>query len=223
MVKKGLSLLSGGLEETSNAFFESTNPANLKDIVGVFGEAGPSQVEKACSRAKEAFKKWRKTPAPVRASIIQNFGRLIEKNKEALSQIVTREMGKPIKEARGDVQEAIDTCQFFVSEGRRLYGMTVPSEMPNKELYTYRRPIGVFACITADNFPVAVPAWYFVPALVAGNTSVWKPSKDVSLTSYLFAQLLFKAGLPNGVFHLLLGRGDSTGQWLIDAIDEGLI
>src|SRR3989338_1422858 len=222
MVKKGLSLLSGGLEETSNAFFESTNPANLKDIVGVFGEAGPSQVEKACSRAKEAFKKWRKTPAPVRASIIQNFGRLIEKNKEALSQIVTREMGKPIKEARGDVQEAIDTCNFFVSEGRRLYGMTVPSEMPNKELYTYRRPIGVFACITAGNFPVAVPSWYFIPALVSGNVCIWKPSEDAPVTSYYFAQMLFKSGLPENVFQVLFGLGDnSTGQWLIDAVDNG--
>ncbi len=224
MLKKGLSFLDGKNEETSSDFFESQNPSNLTDIIAVFGSATKPQVEKACQRAKEAFKVWKKTPAPIRASIIQNLGKLLEKNKEALSKIVTREMGKPIREARGDVQEAIDTCNFFVSEGRRLYGMTVPSEMPNKELYTYRRPIGVFACITAGNFPVAVPSWYFVPALVAGNTCVWKPSHDTPLTSYYFAQLLYKAGLPEGVFNVVFGKGEnSTGAWLIEMVGKGLI
>ncbi|MBI5299587.1 MAG: aldehyde dehydrogenase family protein [Deltaproteobacteria bacterium] len=224
MIKKGLSLMTGKVEETGQGQFESTNPSNLKDVVAVFGIATEAQVEKACVKAKEAFKKWKKTPAPVRAGIIQNFGKLLEKNKEALSQIVTREMGKPIREARGDVQEAIDTCNFFVSEGRRLYGMTIPSEMPNKELYTYRRPVGVFACITSSNFPVAVPSWYFVPALVAGNTCVWKPPQDAPLTSYYFAQLLYKSGLPDGVFNVLFGKGSkSTGEYLINAVNKGLI
>lgn len=223
-MKNGLSFLSGKTEETSSNHFESKNPANFKDIVGVFGEASATQVEKACQKAREAFKKWKKTPAPIRAGIIQNFGKLLEKNKEALSHIVTREMGKPIREARGDVQEAIDTCNFFVSEGRRLYGMTVPSEMPNKELYTYRRPVGVFACITAGNFPVAVPSWYFVPALVAGNTCVWKPSHDTPLTSYYFAELIYKAGLPDGVFNVVFGKGEkSTGEFLINAVDKGWV
>jgi len=204
--------------------FESRNPANLEEVIGVFDVTGLSQVEKACQKAKEAFKIWKKTPAPLRAGIIHNFGRLLEKNKEALSKIVTREMGKPLREARGDVQEAIDTCNFFVSEGRRLYGMTVPSEMPNKELYTYRRPIGVFACITAGNFPVAVPAWYFVPALVCGNTCVWKPSHDTPLTSHYFAELLKKAGLPEGVFNVVFGLGaNSTGAHLIKMVEKGLV
>ncbi|MDO8494216.1 MAG: aldehyde dehydrogenase family protein [Deltaproteobacteria bacterium] len=224
MDKTGISFLTGGLEETSRDKLVSKNPANLKEIVATFGVAPKGQVEKACAIAREAFQKWKKTPAPVRAGIIQNFGKLLESNKETLSQIVTREMGKPICEARGSVQEAIDTCNFFVSEGRRLYGMTIPSEMPNKELYTYRRPIGVFACITAGNFPVAVPSWYFVPALVAGNTCVWKPSEDTPLTSYYFAQLLYKAGLPNGVFNVLFGFGAaSTGEWLIDGVNRGFI
>src|SRR3989338_1277914 len=223
MVKKGLSLLSGGLEETSNAFFESTNPARLSDTVGVFGIAGKKEISNAVHQANTAFEKWKKTPAPIRAGIIQNFGKLLEKNKESLSQILTREVGKPIREARGDVQEAIDTCNFFVSEGRRLYGMTVPSEMSRKELFTYRRPIGVFACITAGNFPVAVPSWYFVPALIAGNTCVWKPSQDSPLTSYYFAQLLYKAGLPDGIFNVVFGKGRTTGEALIDAVNKGLV
>ena len=216
--------MNGSKEETSKDLFHSTNPANKNDILGTFGCATVDQTEKACLSAKEAFKKWKKTPAPVRAGIIQNFGKLLEQNKEALSRTVTREMGKPLREARGDVQEAIDTCNFFVSEGRRLYGMTVPSEMPNKELYTYRRPIGLFACITAGNFPVAVPSWYFIPALVAGNCCVWKPAEDTPLTSYYFAQLLYKSGLPQGVFHVLFGKGaGSTGEALIQAVDKGMI
>lgn len=221
---KGLSLLSGRVQETSAEHFPTTNPAHLRDLLGTFGCATPAQIATACQRAREAYRQWKRTPAPVRAGIIQNFGRLIEQNKEALSRMVTREMGKPIREARGDVQEAIDTCNFFVSEGRRLYGMTIPSEMPNKELYTYRRPIGVFACITAGNFPVAVPSWYFVPALLAGNTCVWKPSEDTPLTAYYFTQLLYKAGLPDGVFATVFGRGaGSTGEWLIAAVGKGLV
>jgi aldehyde dehydrogenase (NAD+) len=155
--------------------------------------------------------------------VLQNFALLLEKNKVALAQLVTREMGKPIREALGDVQEAIDTCHFFVSEGRRLYGQTIPSEMPMKELFTYRRPVGVFACITAGNFPVAVPAWYFVPALLCGNTCVWKPSEDTPETSLAFLKLLTAAGLPKGVFNLLLGTGLKTGSALVELIDEGLI
>ncbi|MBI2345579.1 MAG: aldehyde dehydrogenase family protein [Deltaproteobacteria bacterium] len=222
-VPKGLSFLSGSLHETSTELLPTTNPANVKDILATFGCATSAQVDMACTRAREAFGKWRRTPAPVRAGVIQSFGRLIEANKEALSRIVTREMGKPIKEARGDVQEAIDTCNFFVSEGRRLYGMTVPSEMPRKELYTYRRPIGVFACITAGNFPVAVPSWYIVPALLSGNTCVWKPSADVPLTAYYFTQLLNKAGCPEGVFNTVFGRGGSTGEALLATIEKGMV
>ncbi|MBI4366407.1 MAG: aldehyde dehydrogenase family protein [Deltaproteobacteria bacterium] len=220
----GLSLLSGASAETSAERFPTVNPARVGDVLATFGCATPVQVATACERARAAFASWKRMPAPVRAGVLQNFGRLLEANTEALARCVTREMGKPLREARGDVQEAIDTCNFFVSEGRRLYGMTVPSEMPNKECSAYRRPIGVFACITAGNFPVAVPSWYFVPALVAGNTCVWKPSEDTPLTSYYFAQLLTKAGLPDGVFTVLFGRGaGSTGAWLIDAVEKGWI
>ena len=201
--------------------FQSLNPANKKDVVAVFAEADKETIRKAAAAARKAAQKWAETPAPIRAGIIQNFGNLLEANKEALSRVVSREIGKPLREARGSVQEAIDTCAFFVSEGRRLYGQTVPSEMPNKELFTYRRPIGVFGCLTACNFPVAVPAWYFIPALVAGNTCVWKPSEDAPYTSYLWTQLLLKSGLPKGVFNVVMGSGPVTGAAMIELVDEG--
>lgn len=193
-------------------------------MVATFAHASRDQVKTACERSRKAFASWKKVPAPVRAGIIQNWGRLIETNKEALSQLVSREMGKPLREARGDVQEAVDTCNFFVSEGRRLYGMTIPSEMSNKECYTYRRPVGVFACITAGNFPVAVPSWYFVPALLCGNACVWKPSEDSPLTSYYLTQLLYKAGLPDGVFSVVFGAGaKGPGEYLIDGVNDGWV
>lgn len=200
--------------------FTTINPADLRDKIAVFAEADKNLVRKAAQAAREAFSSWSQTPAPVRAGIISNFGRLIEANKDALARTMTREIGKPLRESLGSVQEAIDTCNFFISEGRRLYGQTVPSEMPNKELFTYRKPIGVFGCMTACNFPFAVPSWYFVPALVAGNTCVWKPSEEAPLISYYFAELLSKAGLPRGVFNVVMGSGPTTGAAMIDLIDE---
>lgn len=221
-VPAGIAWWSGEAFETSREQFISTNPARTADVLGTFGIASREQIAKAVEQARRAWTQWKRVPAPIRAGVIANFGRLLQENKEALSRCVTREMGKPIREARGDVQEAIDTCNFFVSEGRRLYGMTIPSEMSRKELFTYRRPIGVFACITAGNFPVAVPSWYFIPALVAGNVCLWKPADDTPLTSYYFTQLLHKAGCPSGVFQTLWGGGpDSTGEWLIDHVDRG--
>ncbi len=201
---------------------ESLNPADRRDVVAAFTEASKDQIRQAVEAARQAQKSWAKTPAPVRAGIIQNFGRLIEANKDAWSQIVTREIGKPLRESHGSVQEVVDTCNFFVSEGRRLYGQTIPSEMPNKECYTYRRPVGVFGCMTACNFPVAVPSWYFIPALVAGNTCVWKPSEDALLSSYFFTELLAKAGIPKGVFNTVFGTGPVTGAAMVELVDEGL-
>ena len=131
----------------------------------------------ACRAARGAQKAWAAVPAPARGRVIAEVGRLFEANKEALSRLVTREIGKPYPEALGEVQEIIDTCDFFVGEGRRLYGQTVPSEMPDKQLFTFRVPVGVAAIITAGNFPGAVPSWYLVPALLCGNAVVWKPAE----------------------------------------------
>src|SRR5439155_19265772 len=130
----------------------------------------------AARRARAAQAAWAATPAPARGRVIAQLGRLVEANKEALAALVTREIGKPYAEALGEVQEVIDTCDFFLGEGRRLYGQTVPSEMPDKQLFTFRNPVGVVGVITAGNFPVAVPSWYLVPALLAGNAVVWKPA-----------------------------------------------
>lgn len=208
----------------SERSFESRNASELADVVGVFPEATREQVREACEAAGRAFKTWSKTPAPIRGELIGSLGKALEREKESLSRLVTREMGKTLKEARGSVQEAIDTCHFFQSEGRRLYGQTVPSEMPNKELTTYRRPLGVVAIVTAGNFPIAVPSWKIVPALLTGNTVVWKPSEDAPAVAYAFARLIEEAGVPAGVLNVVFGHGkDAAGEYLVEMMDEGLI
>jgi acyl-CoA reductase-like NAD-dependent aldehyde dehydrogenase len=214
--------LIAGREVGSPTTFESRNSSATADIVGVFPEANREQVREACDAARAAFPSWSKTPAPVRGELIGRIGAAVEREKEALSRLVTREMGKTLKEARGSVQEAIDTCHFFQSEGRRLYGQTVGSEMPNKELFTYRRPLGVVGVVTAGNFPIAVPSWKIIPALVTGNTIVWKPSEDAPAVAYAFAKLIEEAGLPDGVLNVVFGGGrGAAGEFLIDAMDEG--
>src|SRR5690625_4097204 len=216
--------LYAGREVTGQNTFLSRNSSDLNDVLGAFPEATRDQVREAAQAARDAFPAWSKTPAPIRGQVIGLIGQAIEQQKEALSQLITREMGKTLKEARGDVQEAIDTCYFFQSEGRRLYGQTVPSEMPNKDLMTFRRPLGVVGIVTAGNFPVAVPSWKIIPALVTGNTIVWKPSEDVPACSYALTKIIQGAGLPAGVFNTVFGGGkDAAGQHLIDLIDEGLI
>src|SRR5205823_8193254 len=132
----------------------------------------------ACHAAREAELGWRALPAPVRGGVIKNLGRLVEQNKEELARLVTREIGKPYAESLGEVQEVIDTCDFFLSEGRRLYGQTVPSEMPDKQLFTFRMPVGSAVIITAGHLPVAVPSWYIIPALVCGNSGEWEPAES---------------------------------------------
>lgn len=219
--KKGACSYINGAWSIGSTELKTFNPADTSKTVGEFSEASGDEILRAAHAARSASKMWAKTPAPVRGGIIGQFGALVSKNKEALANILTQEIGKPHREALGSVQEVIDTCVFFASEGRRLYGQTVPSEMPLKELFTYRRPIGVFGCITAGNFPVAVPAWYFVPALVAGNTCVWKPSEDSLLTSYFFTELLHHSGVPKGVFNTVFGNGPTAGAKMVQMINDG--
>ena len=145
-----------------------------------------------------------------------------ESNLEALARLITREIGKPIAESRGEVQEVVDTCNFFVSEGRRLYGMTVPSELPDKQLFTFRVPVGVAAIVTAGNFPVAVP-WYLVPALLCGNAVMWKPAEYTPSIAEAFARLFLHAGFPAGVFSMVLADGPVTFEGLERSLDEGLV
>ena len=152
-------------------------------------------------------------PAPARGRVIAQVGRLVEANKEALARLVTREVGKPYAESLGEVQEIVDTCDFFLGEGRRLYGQTVPSEMPDKQLFTFRMPVGVAAIITAGNFPVAVPSWYLVPAILCGNAVVWKPAEYSPALGDALAELFHAGGVPGGVLNLVQadGRDDVRG------------
>jgi acyl-CoA reductase-like NAD-dependent aldehyde dehydrogenase len=159
----------------------STNPARLEEVVAEVSFGDADTFVQAAAAAKQAQPDWAAVPAPIRGRAIAYIGRLIEDNAEALARLVTTEVGKPYAEALGEVREIVDTCDFFLGEGRRLYGQTVPSEMPDKQLFTHRRPVGTVAVITAGNFPVAVPSWYIVPALLAGNTIVWKPAEYLSL------------------------------------------
>jgi aldehyde dehydrogenase (NAD+) len=214
----------GGEPRSSKETFQRQSPENREDVVTVAPLSTRDEVKEACQKARAAQKRWARVPAPQRAQVLGRLAQLLIQDKEKLSRFVSREMGKPIREARGSVQEAIDTAEFFQSEGRRLYGQTVPSELPDKELFTYRRPIGVVGVITAGNFPVAVPSWKIIPGLLCGNAMVWKPSDDAPGVAALFADLWRRAGLPEGVLSIVHGRGkDSAGQFMVDQVDAGLL
>ncbi len=221
---KGWNIINGQLKQSSDgSTFESRNPAILEDCVGVFPLSNENDVHEALAAARDAFPAWAATPAPTRGQIIGNMGRLLMEHKDAVVAIETREIGKTLKESAGSVQEAIDTCLFFQSEGRRLYGQTVNSELPNKELFTYRRPLGVCGIINACNFPAAVPFWKMIPAIMCGNTCVWKSPQDAPLLSFILARIMHEAGLPDGVINLVHGKGSGAGQHLVDAVDKGMV
>jgi alpha-ketoglutaric semialdehyde dehydrogenase len=201
----------------------SRNPARLDDVVATVRLGGPEVVRQAAESARHAQREWAAVPAPVRGQAIAALGRLVAANKETLAELVTREIGKPYAEALGEVQEIVDTCDFFLGEGRRLYGQTVPSEMPDKQLFTFRVPVGVAMVITAGNFPVAVPSWYLVPALLCGNAVVWKPAEYAAASARAFAELAWHAGLPTGVLNLVLTDGQATFDGLNLALEAGLV
>jgi aldehyde dehydrogenase (NAD+) len=201
----------------------STNPADTADVVAEVALGDASTLVAACEAARAAQPAWAAVPAPIRGRAIQQIGRLVEDNKEALARLVTREVGKPYAESLGEVQEIIDTCNFFLGEGRRLYGQTVPSEMPDKQLFTFRVPVGVAAIVTAGNFPVAVPSWYLVPALLCGNAVVWKPAEYAPAIGAAMAELFLHGGLPEGVLNLVVADGAETFAGLEQALDRGLV
>ncbi|MGH2642294.1 MAG: aldehyde dehydrogenase family protein [Actinomycetota bacterium] len=218
------SLLDGGAADGApGGTLTIVNPARLEEAVAEARLGDAATYLDACRRAKIAQPAWAGVPAPVRGRAIQHLGRLVEDNVESLSQLITREIGKPIRESRGEVQEVIDTCTFFLGEGRRLYGQTVPSEMVDKQLFTFRAPVGVAGIVTAGNFPVAVPSWYIVPALLCGNTVVWKPAEYTPATAEAFAQLILHAGFPRGVFQLVLADGPQTFEGIERALDDGVL
>ncbi|NUT97356.1 MAG: aldehyde dehydrogenase family protein [Saccharothrix sp.] len=203
--------------------YVSTNPADLQDVVTTVDLVDAQAFTAAARRAKQAQREWARVPAPVRGQVVANIGKLVEANAEALARLVTREIGKPLAEARGEVQEIADTCAFFVGEGRRLYGQTVPSEMPDKQLFTFRNPVGVTAFITAGNFPVAVPSWYIVPALLCGNTVVWKPAEYSAASAQAFYDIFAASGLPEGVLNIVFAEGSETFRGLETALQERLV
>src|SRR3954454_22101861 len=202
---------------------DSVNPADLSDVVARVELAGPDGIIEAARRATAAQREWAAVPAPVRGRVIAAIGRLVEANFEALAQLVTREVGKPIVESRGEVQEIVDTCDFFLGEGRRLYGQTVPSEMPDKQLFTFRVPVGTAVVVTAGNFPVAVPSWYVVPALLAGNAVVWKPAEYAAATADALARIFVAGGLPEGLLTVVHADGAATFEGLDRALQQGLV
>ena len=221
---KGYNIINGQLKSASDgSTLVSINPAILSDEIGEFPMSTREDVHEAIAAARKALSGWASTPAPTRGQIIGNMGRLLMEHKDELVRLQAREIGKTVKECGGEIQEAIDTCLFFQSEGRRLYGQTVNSELPDKELFTYRRPLGVCGIINACNFPSAVPFWKMIPAIICGNTCVWKSPQDSPLLSFALARIMHQAGLPNGVINLVHGKGSGAGQYIVDAVDEGLI
>jgi aldehyde dehydrogenase (NAD+) len=203
--------LIGGVwkDSATGRTFASINPALNSDIVGHFPQSSAADVDAAVQAARAAFRTWIRLPAPARGDLLRRIGDLLTERKAEMAREMTREMGKPFFETKGDVQEAIDTAYYAATETRRLFGHTVPSELPNKFNMSIRRPIGVCGIITAWNFPVAVPTWKIFPALAAGNTVVFKPSEDAPRSGMLLVQVLLDAGLPAGVINLLHGAGEA--------------
>jgi alpha-ketoglutaric semialdehyde dehydrogenase len=212
------------VDDAPGGKIDSTNPAHMSEVVAEVGLGDAATFAAAARAARAVQPGWADVPAPVRGRAIAHIGRLVEANAEALARLVTREIGKPYAEALGEVREIVDTCDFFLGEGRRLYGQTVPSEMPDKQLFTFRNPVGVVAVITAGNFPVAVPSWYLIPALLCGNAVVWKPADYApACGSALFDLIAHGGGLPPGVLNLVHADGQATYAGLQQALLEGTV
>lgn len=211
------------VEAKSAKTFENRNPANRHDLIGSFPASAPEDVNKAVEAAKKAFGRWRLVPAPKRGEILYRAGELLRRHKEEISRAMTREMGKIIKETRGDVQEGVDTAFYTAGEGRRLFGETTPSELPDKFAMSVRLPVGVCVLITPWNFPMAIPTWKLFPALLCGNTAVLKPAEDTPYTAVKLFEILEEAGVPPGVANLIHGRGEEAGAALVRHPDVNLV
>jgi alpha-ketoglutaric semialdehyde dehydrogenase len=225
MSRKVTSIVAGvPAADAPGGMLASTNPARTSDVVADISLGDAAVFVAATKAAKEAQPAWADVPAPVRGRAIAHIGRLVEANAESLARLVTREVGKPYAEALGEVREIVDTCDFFLGEGRRLYGQTVPSEMPDKQLLTFRNPVGAVSVITAGNFPVAVPSWYLIPALLCGNTVVWKPAEySAACGAALFELMVRGGGLPDGVLNLVFADGAATYAGLERSLEAGYV
>ena len=209
------------IESKSGATFDSINPAT-EEVLATSALGNADDVKAAVEAAKSAYDKWRLTPAPRRGEILFRVAEILKERKDELAQLMTKEMGKIVAETAGDVQEAIDMAYYMGGEGRRLMGYTAPVEMPNKFGMALRDSVGVVGLITPWNFPVAVPSWKMLPALIAGNTVVWKPGEDIPASSAMFAQVFADAGLPEGVLNVVQGAGE-TGNALVEHPDVRII
>ncbi|MDX6400258.1 MAG: alpha-ketoglutaric semialdehyde dehydrogenase, partial [Gaiellaceae bacterium] len=210
------------VDSASGETFESVNPAS-GDTIGTFPRSTPEDVDRAVAAAKAAFEDWRLVPAPKRGEILYRFANLLMEEKEALTDLMAHEMGKVKAEAGGDVQEAIDMTLYMAGEGRRLFGQTTPSELRDKFNMSVRMPIGVIGVITPWNFPIAIPSWKIAPALISGNTIVFKPATDTPLLGERFVELLVDAGLPSGVINIVHGGGGAVGDRLVRHPDVPVI
>src|SRR5947199_9523628 len=199
------------VESRSVNAYENRKPANTEELIGMFASSTVEDADAAVDAAKEAYKSWRLVPAPKRAEILFRAAELLVQRKEEFSKDMTREMGKVLAETRGDVQEAIDMTYYMAGEGRRLFGQTSPSELTNKFAMSVRQSIGVCGMITPWNFPMAIPSWKMMPALICGNTVVIKPAEDTPLSVYHLIQMLTEAGVPAGVVNLVSGSGSNVG------------
>ena len=204
------------LESTSERTVSNVNPANIDDIMGTVRQATRAEAKQAVEAAAEAFPAWRATPSPVRGRIVAKAARIMEEHKEELTQILTREEGKILAESRGELQRSINVADFCAGEARRMTGETIPSELPANFAYTIKQPLGVVACVTPWNFPVAIPVWKIAPALVAGNTVVFKPATLTPATAVRLVEIFEEAGVPAGVLNLVLGSGSDAGDEIIN-------
>jgi aldehyde dehydrogenase (NAD+) len=210
------------VDAASGETFESASPAD-GETLGIFPKSGADDVDRAVAAAKAAFEEWRLVPAPKRGEILFQLARVLEREKAALTDLMTHEMGKVKAEAGGDVQEAIDITYYMAGEGRRLHGQTTPSELRDKWNMSVRQPIGVVGAITPWNFPIAIPSWKMIPALVCGNTIVLKPARDTPLLAERFVEHLAEAGIPAGVVNIVHGGGGTVGDRLVRHPDVRVI
>ncbi len=204
------------VKPTTGEYFENRNPAKQSDLIGLWPRSGRDDVDRAVEAARRGYETWRRTPAPERGALLKTVGDLLTARKDEIARAATREMGKTLQETRGDVQEGIDTAYYAATEGRRLFGHTVPSELRDKWAMSFRRPIGVCGLITPFNFPMAIPTWKMFPALLCGNSVIIKPAEDVPHTVTLLVEILEEAGIPRGVVNLVHGLGEEVGAAIVE-------
>ncbi|MCX5760728.1 MAG: aldehyde dehydrogenase family protein [Gemmatimonadetes bacterium] len=210
------------VEPSTGKYIENRNPADTRDLIGLFPASGAADVAKAVESAKKGFALWKATPAPARGDVLRRVGDIMVARKDEIADLMTREMGKPLAETKGDVQEGIDTAYYAATEGRRLFGHTVPSELRNKWAMSFRRPIGVAGIVTPFNFPMAIPTWKIFPALLCGNSVVFKPASVVPHTGHVLVEILLEAGLPPEVIQLVHGTG-LVGGAIVEHPDVALV